>query len=155
MNLLIKNGRIIDPSQDLDAPLDLLVSNGKVKRVGQGLKAPADCPVIDAAGCYVTPGLVDMHVHLRDPGLEYKEDIASGCRAAAAGGFTSIACMPNTKPVIDNQAVASYIVNKAREVGIVNVFPVGSIPTGGKGERLAAKPARLQERGAVSAGACR
>ena len=149
MNLLIKNGRIIDPSQDLDASLDLLISNGKVKQIGQGLKAPADCPVIDASGCYVTPGLVDMHVHLRDPGLEYKEDIASGCRAAAAGGFTSIACMPNTKPVIDNQTVASYIVNKAREVGVVNVFPVGSITTGGKGERLA-EMGELKESGCVA-----
>ena len=149
MNLLIKNGRIIDPSQNLDAPLDLLVEEGRVKELGKGLKAPAGTPIVDAAGCYVTPGLIDMHVHLRDPGLEYKEDITSGSRAAAAGGFTTIACMPNTKPAIDNQAVASYIVNKGREVGLVNVLPVGTITAGGKGERLA-EMGELKESGCVA-----
>ncbi len=149
MNLLIKNGRIIDPSQDLDATLDLLVSGGRIKEIGTGLKIPADTPTIDAAGCYVTPGLIDMHVHLRDPGLEYKEDIASGSRAAAAGGFTTIACMPNTKPVIDNQAVASYILNKAQSIGLVNVLPIGTITAGGKGERLA-EMGELKESGCVA-----
>jgi dihydroorotase len=149
MNLLIKNGRIIDPSQDLDAPLDLLVSDGTIKEIGPGLKAPADTPTIDAAGCYVTPGLIDMHVHLRDPGLEYKEDIASGSRAAAAGGFTTIACMPNTKPAIDNQAVASYIISKAQQVGLVNVLPIGTITAGGKGERLA-QMGELKESGCAA-----
>src|SRR5512138_630144 len=127
MNLLIKGGRVIDPSQGIDDTLDVVVENGVVKEVGKGLKAPAGAETIDAAGKYVVPGLVDMHVHLRDPGLEYKEDIVSGTRAAAAGGFTSVACMPNTKPVIDNKAVASYIINKARNEGLCNVFPVGSI----------------------------
>jgi dihydroorotase len=149
MNLLIKNGRIIDPSQDLDATLDLLVSGGRIKELGPGLKAPADTPTVDAAGCYVTPGLIDMHVHLRDPGLEYKEDIASGSRAAAAGGFTTIACMPNTKPVIDNQAVASYILTKAQSIGLVNVLPVGTITAGGRGERLA-EMGELKESGCVA-----
>ncbi len=149
MNLLIKNGRIIDPSQDLDATLDLLVSGGTIKEIGPGLKAPADTPTIDAAGCYVTPGLIDMHVHLRDPGLEYKEDIVSGSRAAAAGGFTTIACMPNTKPVIDNQTVASYIITKAQQVGLVNVLPIGTITAGGKGERLA-EMGELKEAGCAA-----
>ena len=90
-----------------------------------------------------------MHVHLRDPGLEYKEDIASGSRAAAAGGFTTIACMPNTKPVIDNQAVASYILNKAQSIGLVNVLPIGTITAGGKGERLA-EMGELKESGCVA-----
>ncbi|MBP1729004.1 MAG: dihydroorotase, multifunctional complex type, partial [Deltaproteobacteria bacterium] len=117
MSLLIKGGRVIDPSQKIDATLDLLVENGRVKELGKGLAVPAGCEVLDATGKYVVPGLIDMHVHLRDPGLEYKEDIVSGTRAAAAGGFTSVCCMPNTKPVIDNKAVASYIISKAKEAG--------------------------------------
>ncbi len=114
MTLLIKNGRIIDPSQKLDQTGDLLIENGVVKQIGQNLSAPAGAQTVDAGGCYVTPGLIDMHVHLRDPGLEYKEDIVSGTRSAVAGGFTSVCCMPNTKPVIDNKAVASYITAKAK-----------------------------------------
>src|SRR5512138_3159749 len=127
MNLLIKGGRVIDPSQKIDDTLDILVAGGKVKEIGKGLQAPAGAETIDAKGLIITPGLIDMHVHLRDPGLEYKEDIVSGTRAAAAGGFTSVACMPNTKPVIDNKAVASYILNRARTEGIVNVVPVAAI----------------------------
>ena len=137
MNLLIKGGRVIDPSQGIDEALDILVENGVIKALGKGVKAPAQTEIVDASGLIVTPGLVDMHVHLRDPGLEYKEDIVSGTRAAAAGGFTSVACMPNTKPVNDNKAVTSYIVAKAKEEGVVNVFPVGSITQGSKGEALA------------------
>ena len=137
MNLLIKGGRVIDPSQGLDDTLDLLVTDGVVKELGKGLAVPAGAQMVDAAGLIVTPGLIDMHVHLRDPGLEYKEDIVSGTKAAAAGGFTSVCCMPNTKPVIDNKTVASYVVNKAREQGVANVFPVGSITQGSKGDNLA------------------
>ncbi len=136
MNLLIKGGRVIDPSQGVDDTLDLLVVDGVLQEMGAGLTAPAGSTVIDATGLVVTPGLIDMHVHLRDPGLEYKEDIVSGTRAAAAGGFTSVCCMPNTKPVIDNKTVASYVVNKAREEGFANVFPVGSITQGSKGDNL-------------------
>jgi dihydroorotase len=149
MNLLIKNGRVIDPSQGIDDTLDVVVENGLVKEVGKGLKAPAGAETIDAAGTYVVPGLVDMHVHLRDPGLEYKEDIVSGTRAAAAGGFTSVACMPNTKPVIDNKAVASYIIAKARTEGFANVFPIGSITYGSHGERMA-EMGELKESGCVA-----
>jgi dihydroorotase len=148
MNLLIKNGRVIDPSQGIDDTLDILVADGKIKELGKGLKA-AGADVIDAAGLLVTPGLIDMHVHLRDPGLEYKEDIASGTRAAAAGGFTSVACMPNTKPVNDNKTVTSYILNQARTVGVVNVFPVGAITQGSKGEALA-EMGELKESGCVA-----
>ena len=149
MNLLIKNGRVIDPSQGFDDVADVLVEAGVVKEIGKGLKAPAGVETVDAAGKYVVPGLVDMHVHLRDPGLEYKEDIVSGTKAAAAGGFTSIACMPNTKPVIDNKAVASYIINKARSEGFCNVFPVGCITYGMGGERMA-EMGELKEAGCVA-----
>ncbi len=149
MNLLIKNGRVIDPSQKLDDTLDVLVENGLIREIGKGLAAPAGAETIDAAGTYVVPGLIDMHVHLRDPGLEYKEDIVSGTKAAAAGGFTSVCCMPNTKPVIDNKTVASYIINKAKAEGFCNVFPIGSITYGLSGERMA-EMGELKESGCVA-----
>lgn len=149
MNLLIKGGRVVDPSQNIDDTMDLLVEDGRIKEMGKGLKAPAGAEIIDAAGLLVTPGLIDMHVHLRDPGLEYKEDIVTGTRAAAAGGFTSVACMPNTKPVNDNKAITSYIVNKAAKEALVNVFPVGSITQGSKEESLA-EMGELKESGCVA-----
>ena len=149
MNLLIKGGRVIDPSQGIDEALDILVENGVVKALGKGVKAPAQTEIVDATGLIVTPGLIDMHVHLRDPGLEYKEDIVSGTRAAAAGGFTSVACMPNTRPVNDNKAVTSYIIAKAKAEGVVNVFPVGAITQGSKGEALA-EMGDLKEAGCVA-----
>lgn len=148
MNLLIKGGRVIDPSQGIDANLDVLIADGVVLELGQGLAAPEGTPAIDAGGLIVTPGLIDMHVHLRDPGLEYKEDIATGSRSAAAGGFTSVACMPNTSPVIDSKAIASYIINKAKSEALVNVFPIGCITKGGKGESLA-EMGELKEAGCV------
>ena len=149
MNLLIKGGRVIDPSQGLDDTLDIVIENGKVKEIGPVLAAPAGAETIDASGMYVVPGLIDMHVHLRDPGLEYKEDIVSGTRAAVAGGFTSVACMPNTKPAIDNKAIASYIINKAKAEGFCNVFPVGTITQGMHGDRLA-EMGELKEAGCVA-----
>jgi len=149
MDLLITGGRVIDPSQGLDDTLDLLVVDGAVREFGKGLKAPTGVRVIDAAGLIVTPGLIDMHVHLRDPGLEYKEDIISGTKAAAAGGFTSVCCMPNTKPVIDNKTVACYVIAKAREQGFANVFPVGAITQGSKGDNLA-EMGELKEAGCVA-----
>lgn len=149
MNLLIKGGRVIDPSQNIDDILDVLVENGVIKQVGKGLQAPADVKVIDASGKYVVPGLVDMHVHLRDPGLEYKEDIISGTKAAVSGGFTSVCCMPNTNPTIDNKAVASYIINKAKSEGFCNVFPVGSITYGLSGDRMS-EMGELKESGCVA-----
>jgi dihydroorotase len=149
MSLLIKGGRVIDPSQGLDEVLDLLVEKGLVKELGKGLSAPAGAEVVDASGKCVVPGLIDMHVHLRDPGLEYKEDIVSGTRAAAAGGFTSVCCMPNTKPVIDNKAIASYIINKAKAEGFCNVFPVGTITYGMNGERMS-EMGELKEAGCVA-----
>jgi dihydroorotase len=149
MNMLIKNGRVIDPSQKVDDMLDVLVENGLIKEIGKGLSAPAGVETIDARGKYVVPGLIDMHVHLRDPGLEYKEDIISGTKAAVAGGFTSVCCMPNTKPVIDNKTVASYIINKAKAEGFCNVFPVGSITYGLSGDRMS-EMGELKESGCVA-----
>ncbi|CAH2031271.1 dihydroorotase [Trichlorobacter ammonificans] len=149
MNLLIKGGRVIDPSQHIDGVMDVLVENGLVKELGQGLTAPTGAETVDASGKYVVPGLIDMHVHLRDPGLEYKEDIVSGTKAAVAGGFTSVCCMPNTKPCIDNKAVATYIINKAKTEGFCNVFPVGNITYGMNGERLA-EMGDLKESGCVA-----
>ncbi len=149
MKLLIKNGRVLDPSQGLDEVLDLLVENGLVKEIGKELSAPPGTELLDASGKLVVPGLIDMHVHLRDPGLEYKEDIISGTKAAAAGGFTSVCCMPNTKPAIDNKAIASYIINKAKAEGFCNVFPVGSITYGMNGERMS-EMGELKEAGCVA-----
>jgi len=138
MGLLIKGGRVIDPSQGIDETADILVVAGIIKELGKNLKAEKGYETIDAAGLLVTPGLIDMHVHLRDPGLEYKEDIVTGTRAAAAGGFTSVACMPNTKPVNDSKMVTSYIVSKAKAEALVNVFPIGAITCGSNGEDLVA-----------------
>ena len=149
MNVIIKNGRVIDPSQGIDDTLDVVVENGLIMEVGKGLSTPAGVEVIDAGGMLVVPGLIDMHVHLRDPGLEYKEDIISGTRAAANGGFTSVCCMPNTKPVIDNKAIVSYIFNKARTEGFCNVFPIGAITYGLQGDSMA-EMGELKESGCVA-----
>ncbi|MBD1399271.1 dihydroorotase [Pelovirga terrestris] len=135
MRILVINGHLIDPKNNIDGQSDLLIDQGRVAAVGTGLHAD-DAEIIDAAGLLVTPGLIDIHVHLRDPGLEYKEDIISGTRAAAAGGVTSLACMPNTKPVIDNAPIVEYIINKARRHGSANVYPVASISQAMKGDVL-------------------
>ena len=139
--LLIKNGRVIDPSGDIDDHLDILVDQGKIvklRRSGDKEEKESEVvQIIDARDKVVVPGLIDMHVHLREPGYEYKETIKTGCQAAASGGFTSIACMPNTSPVNDNQSVTEYILDKAKREGCVNVFPVGAITKGLEGEFLA------------------
>jgi len=135
-NLLIKNGRLIDPAQGIDAPRDLSIIDGKVSAIEPEIEVGA-ARVIDATGLVVTPGLIDLHVHLREPGFEYKETIESGARAAVAGGFTSICCMPNTQPVNDNSSITSFIIAQARAAGLANVFPIGAITTGSRGEHLA------------------
>lgn len=134
---LIKNGRVMDPANGLDAVSDVLLRDGKVAAVGAGLTA-AGARVFDATGMVVTPGFVDMHVHFREPGFEHSETIESGGRAAAAGGFTSVACMPNTMPVNDSATVTTYIVERARKLSPVNVYPIGAITKGSAGEELAA-----------------
>ena len=135
--LLIKNGRVVDPSSGHDGVADVWIEDGLIRGVGAGLSA-AGAEVFDATGLIVAPGFIDMHVHLREPGFEHAETIESGARAAAAGGFTSICPMPNTAPVNDNATVTSYIVEKARKHAVVNVFPIGAITKGSKGEDLAA-----------------
>ncbi|MBP6824567.1 MAG: dihydroorotase [Acidobacteria bacterium] len=134
--LLIRNGTIIDPSQALEAKRDLLIRDGRVAEIAESISAD-DIETFDAAGLIVAPGFIDLHVHLREPGFEYKETIESGARAAVAGGFTSVCCMPNTKPINDNSSVTSFIVEQARKAALANVFPIGAITQGSKGEQLA------------------
>jgi len=137
--LLIKNGRVIDPASRHDGVADVWIEDGVIKGVGTNLLAAgAGAEVIDATGLIVAPGFIDMHVHLREPGFEHAETIESGSRAAAAGGFTSVCPMPNTKPVNDNATVTSYMIEKARRHAVVNVFPIGAITKGSAGEELAA-----------------
>src|SRR5690348_4995452 len=131
--LLIKNGRVIDPASGFDGRADVLVNEGLISAVRPDIQA-ADAEVFDAAGSVVAPGFIDMHVHLREPGIEHAETIETGSRAAAAGGFTSICCMPNTLPVNDNATVTSYIVDRARKFAAVNVFPIGAITRNSAGE---------------------
>ena len=131
--LLLEGGRVIDPSRQFDQVADVLVVDGKIASIGEGA---AGADAIDCAGKIVAPGFVDLHVHLREPGHEYKEDIASGARAAAAGGFTTICCMPNTEPPNDSRAVTELIVRRAREAACVHVWPIGAISKGLKGESL-------------------
>jgi len=135
MKLLIKGGRVIDPANDIDAVMDILIEDNLITAVQADIKDEA-ATVIDAAAKLVCPGFIDMHVHLREPGFEFKEDIASGTRAAAAGGFTTICCMPNTEPVIDNAAIASFVKERAAKSGIVNVLPIGCITKGQAGKEL-------------------
>jgi len=146
--LLIKNGRVIDPASRHDGVADVWIEDGLIKGVGVGLPA-AGSDVIDATGLIVTPGFIDMHVHLREPGFEHAETIESGSRAAAAGGFTSVCPMPNTKPVNDNATVTSYMIEKARRHAVVNVWPIGAITKGSAGEELAAIGS-MKQAGAVA-----
>jgi dihydroorotase len=146
--LLIKNGRVIDPASGHDAVADVWIEDGVIKGVGPNL-SPAHAEVFDATGLIVAPGFIDMHVHLREPGFEHSETIESGARAAAAGGFTSICPMPNTAPVNDSPTVTTYIIEKARRHAVVNVFPIGAITRGSKGEELAAIGS-MRQAGAVA-----
>src|SRR5438874_2705698 len=146
-SLLIQNGTILDPSQKLQRPADWLLCDGKVAAVGDNL-GPAD-QTIDAAGCYVTPGLIDVHVHFREPGDEEEETIASGAAAAVAGGFTTVCCMPNTKPPLDNEAGIEFVLREAQRVGLANVYPIGAITKGREGKELA-EIGSMHNRGAVA-----
>jgi dihydroorotase len=148
MSIVIKNGRVIDPASQTDRVADVLIVDGLIAGVAPNLSS-SHAEVFDASGLIVAPGFIDMHVHLREPGFEHAENIESGSRAAAAGGFTSVCCMPNTKPINDSVTVTSYIVERARRNAIVNVFPIGAITKGSAGEELSAIGG-MKEAGAVA-----
>lgn len=148
MKLLLKGGRVIDPANQIDGIMDVLIAEGKIAAVGQSVEA-GDAQVYDVSGKVVTPGWIDMHVHLREPGFEGKETIWTGTRAAAAGGVTAVASMPNTQPVADNQSVIRFIRDKAREAGWAKVYPIGAITKGSLGEELA-EIGEMQAAGAVA-----
>ncbi len=149
MSLLIRGGRVVDPASSVDAVQDVLVSDGTIAKIGKSLSAPAGTTTLDAAGKLVCPGFIDMHVHLREPGYEYKETVATGTRAAAAGGFTAVCCMANTNPVNDNRSITDYILAKAATEGVVRVYPIGAVTRGLGGEELA-ELAELAEAGCVA-----
>ena len=136
MDLLLRGGRLLDPATSFDGAADVLVRDGRIAEIGRGL-APGKARVVDVADLLVAPGLVDLHVHLREPGQEYKEDIVTGTRAAARGGFTTVCCMPNTTPPNDDRTVTERIVRRAREAGACRVRPVGAISKGLEGKALA------------------
>jgi dihydroorotase len=136
-SLLLTGGRVVDPAQQFDAVADVLILNGKISAVGKKLSAPAGVETFNAKGKVVCPGLIDLHVHFREPGQTAKENIATGSAAAARGGFTSVVCMPNTAPAIDSAATVALIHERAREQGVINVFVSGAITKGIAGEELA------------------
>ena len=136
-SLLIRGGRIIDPSQDIDKTADLLIKDGKIHWLGEGKPPEDNYAILNAAGLIVCPGFIDLHCHLRQPGDEAKETIASGTWAAARGGFTTVCCMPNTNPPLDNGDMLNYVRTVAAREGIIRVFPVGCVSVGRKGEELA------------------
>lgn len=144
--MLIKNAKIVYPNGVKEG--DILIRDGKIKKIARHIDLHRE-ETIDATGLYAFPGLIDMHVHLREPGYEYKEDIASGSAAAVHGGFTQICCMPNTLPVADNKAVVGYIRRRGEEVGLCKVRPIGAITKGEKGEQLA-DIGEMKEEGAVA-----
>ncbi len=136
-NVLIRGGRLLDPAAGVDAALDVRIVNGRVAEVAANLKPADGEAVVEADGCWVTPGWIDVHVHFRDPGYEYKETIESGSQSAVAGGFTTVVAMANTKPVNDDPAVTRYMLDRAREVGLCRVLPVGAATKNLAGEQLA------------------
>lgn len=146
MRLLLRGARVVDPSQPIDEKIDILIENGKIVRMGKniykaktqnGEESPSTLKTLDLRGKIVVPGLIDMHTHLREPGFEYKETIQTGCEAAAAGGFTAVACMPNTNPVNDNRSVTESIIRRARECNLCHVYPVAAISRRSEGAALA------------------
>jgi len=151
MDLCLRGGRVIDPGRGVDAEADVILKDGVVARQGKGIAGglSGDVRVIDVRGKWVVPGFIDLHTHLREPGHEYKEDIVTGTRAAAAGGFTAVCAMPNTNPPNDNRAVTELIVRRSLEVGAVRVYPVGAISKGLAGETLA-EMGELKDAGCVA-----
>ena len=150
MKLIIANGHLIDPSENQNSGKNLLIENGKVAAwLGQNEKAPDDVEIFDASGLIVAPGFIDMHVHLREPGQEHKETIATGCAAAVAGGWTSVCPMPNTSPINDNAAITRYMIEQAERADLANVFPIGAITKSSDGTELA-EMGEMKAAGAVA-----
>ncbi|MBI2620018.1 MAG: dihydroorotase [Ignavibacteriales bacterium] len=150
LNMILKSGRLIDPLSGKDETVDILIRNGRIEKMGKSVKHDSTFEAINLTGKIVTPGLIDMHVHLREPGFEHKETIETGCLAAAHGGFTAVCCMPNTNPTIDDESVARYVHEKGKQVceGIVDVYPIASATKGRKGVELSPM-AELAKAGAV------
>ncbi len=150
MKRLLKGGRVVDPANKRDGVFDILIDGDRIARVGTGLAADAETEVIEIpAGVVITPGLIDMHVHLREPGQEHKETVATGTLSAVTGGFTAVACMPNTTPVNDNAGVTQYVLKKAADANLARVYPIGAVSLGQKGEQMA-ELGELKEAGCVA-----
>ncbi len=147
--LLIKQGRVVDPATQTDEILDVLIVNGTIREINEYIESQGQSIVVDASNKIVMPGLIDMHVHLREPGFEYKEDIETGTKAAAMGGFTAVACMPNTEPACDNDSVVSRIIDRARKTACVKVYPIGAVTKNRAGNELA-ELGKMKAAGAVA-----
>src|SRR6202140_2443303 len=139
MKTLVKGGRLVDPARGIDAQRDVLIENGFVARIGENLEAEG-ARIVDASNAIVAPGFIDMHVHLREPGQTHKETIATGTAAAVAGGFTAVACMPNTEPALDSAAIVAEVVRRADAAGLARVYPIGAITHGRGGTGPGAYP---------------
>src|SRR3984893_5979702 len=147
---LLRGARVVDPASGRDGMFDVLIDDGRIARVGSRLEVDADAAVVEMpGGLVICPGLIDMHVHLREPGQEHKETVATGTAAAVAGGFTAVACMPNTSPVNDNAEVTGYILKKAADANLARVYPIGAVSRGQRGEQLA-DIAELRQAGCVA-----
>ena len=148
MKLLIKNGEVVDPANKIDAKLDVLIEDGKIREVAKGIN-PDGAEVIDAQGKIVAPGLIDMHAHLREPGREDEETLQTASKAAVKGGFTSVCAMPNTIPPCDNQGVAGFVSSEARQIGLCNIYVIGTVTKGRKGEELS-EAGELKDAGVIA-----
>src|SRR3954463_816593 len=137
MKLLLKGGRVVDPGSGRDGEFDVLIENGRIARVGKSLPVDGAEVFEIQKGWIVAPGLIDIHVHLREPGQEHKETIATGTASAVAGGFTGVACMPNTDPINDHAGITQFILKKTAEAGLARVYPIGAVSLGSRGEQLA------------------
>src|SRR6478752_8195604 len=138
MKRLLKGGRVVDPANGRDGAFDILIENDRIAEIGRDLAVAAGVTVVDIPpGLVVCPGLIDMHVHLREPGQEHKETVATGTASAVAGGFTAVACMPNTDPINDHAGITQFILKKAAEAGLARVYPIGAVSLGSRGEQLA------------------
>ena len=137
MKRLLKGGRVVDPANGRDGVFDILIDGDRIARIGKNIPGDGATVVEVPAGFVVCPGLIDMHVHLREPGQEHKETVATGVASAVAGGFTAVACMPNTSPINDNAGVTEFILKKAAEAALARVYPIGAVSRGSNGEQLA------------------